>query len=84
MYQLQLNQLTHKIVTGGSCRPVATGNWGCGRRQRGQPQLKMLLQWLAASVAGVPALIYYTAGNEQLFKVSSQLWDCWRQQRGQP
>ncbi|KOB75638.1 putative H23L24.5 [Operophtera brumata] len=67
----KLNQLAHKIVTGGSCRPVATGNWGCGRRQRGQPQLKMLLQWLAASVAGVPALIYYTAGNEQLFKLDT-------------
>ncbi|KAJ2943800.1 hypothetical protein O0L34_g8120 [Tuta absoluta] len=66
-----LNQLAHKIVTGGSCRPVATGNWGCGRRLRGHPQLKLLLQWLAASVAGVPALIYYTAGNEKLFKLDT-------------
>ncbi|XP_023940123.1 uncharacterized protein LOC112047282 isoform X2 [Bicyclus anynana] len=66
-----LNQLAHKIVTGGSCRPVATGNWGCGSRQRGQPQLKLLLQWLSASVAGVPALIYYTFGNEQLFKLDT-------------
>ncbi|XP_061710727.1 uncharacterized protein LOC133520355 isoform X2 [Cydia pomonella] len=63
-----LSQLAHKIVSGGSCRPVATGNWGCGRRRRGHPQLKLLLQWLAASVAGVPALIYYTYGNEKLFK----------------
>ncbi|XP_048004544.1 uncharacterized protein LOC125240619 isoform X3 [Leguminivora glycinivorella] len=63
-----LSQLAHKIVSGGSCRPVATGNWGCGRRLRGHPQLKLLLQWLAASVAGVPALIYYTYGNEKLFK----------------
>ncbi|XP_046976553.1 uncharacterized protein LOC124542670 isoform X1 [Vanessa cardui] len=67
----KLNQLAHKIVTGGSCRPVATGNWGCGRRQRGHPQLKLLLQWLAASVAGVPALIYYTFGNDQLFKLDT-------------
>ncbi|CAG4963284.1 unnamed protein product [Parnassius apollo] len=67
----KLNQLAHKIVTGGSCRPVATGNWGCGRRQRGHPQLKLLLQWLAASVAGVPALIYYTFGNEKLFKLDT-------------
>ncbi|XP_039765782.1 uncharacterized protein LOC120637822 isoform X2 [Pararge aegeria] len=66
-----LNQLAHKIVTGGACRPVATGNWGCGRRQHGQPQLKLLLQWLAASVAGVPALIYYTFGNEKLFKLDT-------------
>lgn len=64
-----LSQLAQKIVSGGSCRPVATGNWGCGRRLRGHPQLKLLLQWLAASVAGVPALIYYTFGNEKLFKV---------------
>ncbi|CAK1599981.1 unnamed protein product [Parnassius mnemosyne] len=67
----KLNQLAHKIVTGGSCRPVATGNWGCGQRQRGHPQLKLLLQWLAASVAGVPALIYYTFGNEKLFKLDT-------------
>ncbi|XP_031769648.1 uncharacterized protein LOC113523100 isoform X2 [Galleria mellonella] len=66
-----LNQLAHKIVTGGSCRPVATGNWGCGKRQRGHPQLKLLLQWLGASVAGVPALLYYTFGNEKLFKLDT-------------
>ncbi|CAH2068829.1 unnamed protein product, partial [Iphiclides podalirius] len=67
----KLNELANKIVSGGSCRPVATGNWGCGRRQRGHPQLKLLLQWLAASVAGVPALIYYTCGNEKLFKLDT-------------
>ncbi|XP_026726214.1 uncharacterized protein LOC113492759 isoform X5 [Trichoplusia ni] len=67
----KLSQLAHKIVSGGSCRPVATGNWGCGRRLRGHPQLKLLLQWLAASVAGVPALIYYTFGNEKLFKLDT-------------
>ncbi|XP_072935833.1 uncharacterized protein [Epargyreus clarus] len=66
-----LNELAYKIVSGGSCRPVATGNWGCGRRQRGHPQLKLILQWLAASVAGVPALIYYTFGNEKLFKLDT-------------
>ncbi|CAH0406054.1 unnamed protein product [Chilo suppressalis] len=67
----KLSQLAHKIVSGGSNRPVATGNWGCGSRQRGHAQLKMLLQWLAASVAGVPALIYYTFGNEKLFKLDT-------------
>ncbi|KAJ8734886.1 hypothetical protein PYW08_014136 [Mythimna loreyi] len=67
----KLSQLAHKIVSGGSCRPVATGNWGCGTRLRGHPQLKLLLQWLAASVAGVPALIYYTFGNEKLFKLDT-------------
>ncbi|CAB3231394.1 unnamed protein product [Arctia plantaginis] len=67
----KLTQLAQKITSGGSCRPVATGNWGCGRRLRGHPQLKLLLQWLAASVAGVPALIYYTFGNEKLFKLDT-------------
>ncbi|XP_026726213.1 uncharacterized protein LOC113492759 isoform X4 [Trichoplusia ni] len=70
-HRLAAHLLAHKIVSGGSCRPVATGNWGCGRRLRGHPQLKLLLQWLAASVAGVPALIYYTFGNEKLFKLDT-------------
>ncbi|XP_035430092.2 uncharacterized protein LOC118262659 isoform X8 [Spodoptera frugiperda] len=69
--KLKKPKLAQKIVSGGSCRPVATGNWGCGRRLRGHPQLKLLLQWLAASVAGVPALIYYTFGNEKLFKLDT-------------
>ncbi|XP_062528590.1 uncharacterized protein LOC101742248 isoform X3 [Bombyx mori] len=67
----KLSQLAHKIVSGSSSRPVATGNWGCGHRQRGHPQLKLLLQWLAASVAGLPALIYYTFGNEKLYKLDT-------------
>ncbi|CAG4923884.1 unnamed protein product [Colias eurytheme] len=67
----KLNELANKIVSGGSCKPVATGNWGCGRRQRGHPQLKLLLQWMAASVAGVPAVFYYTFGNEKLFKLDT-------------
>lgn len=50
-------------------KPVATGNWGCGERNRGNPQLKLVIQWMAASVAGLPILIYYTAGNEKLAKV---------------
>lgn len=48
---------------------VATGNWGCGSRLSGDPQLKLVIQWLAASLAGVPRLIYYTAGNSSLSKV---------------
>lgn len=49
--------------------PVATGNWGCGSRLKGDPQLKLVIQWLAASLAGVPRLIYYTSGNPSLSKV---------------
>ena len=54
---------------GGGLFPVATGNWGCGSRLKGEPQLKLVIQWLAASLAGVPRLIYYTAGHPSLSKV---------------
>lgn len=42
-----------------SVRAVATGNWGCGAFG-GDPQLKSMLQWVAASSCKCPALIYYT------------------------
>ncbi|XP_061171458.1 uncharacterized protein LOC133180985 [Saccostrea echinata] len=48
-----------------SGRPVATGNWGCGAF-RGDVHLKCMLQWMAASYAGVPHLIYYTFHHEDL------------------
>lgn len=51
-------------------RPVATGNWGCGKRYCGDVQLKLVIQWMAASMSGLPVLIYYTAGHEKLAKVS--------------
>lgn len=51
-------------------KPVATGNWGCGGNGRGDVQLKMVIQWMAASVAGLPVLVYYTAGHERLAKVT--------------
>lgn len=50
-------------------RPVATGNWGCGKSANGDVQLKLVVQWMAASVAGLPEMLYYTAGNEKLTKV---------------
>jgi hypothetical protein len=49
--------------------PVATGNWGCGTRLKGDPQLKLVIQWLASSLTGAPRLIYYTFGNPNLSKV---------------
>lgn len=54
--------------------PVATGNWGCGKSTNGDVQLKLVIQWMAASVAGVPELLYYTAGNEKLTKVYTNLF----------
>ncbi|RLU21970.1 hypothetical protein DMN91_006349 [Ooceraea biroi] len=56
---------------GGGLLPVATGNWGCGTRLKGDPQLKLVIQWLASSLAGVPRLIYYTSGNPSLSKLDT-------------
>lgn len=43
---------------------IATGNWGCGAFG-GDPQLKALIQLMAASVAGRD-LVYFTFGDKQL------------------
>ena len=50
------------------CRAIATGNWGCGAFG-GDPQLKSLIQWIAASVCGAPLLKYYTFGDERMSEV---------------
>ncbi|XP_060173728.1 poly(ADP-ribose) glycohydrolase 1-like isoform X1 [Lycium barbarum] len=42
---------------------VVTGNWGCGAFG-GDPQLKAMLQWIAASQALRPFILYYTFGLE--------------------
>ncbi|ORC92178.1 putative poly(ADP-ribose) glycohydrolase [Trypanosoma theileri] len=44
--------------------PIATGNWGCGAFQ-GDYELKVMIQWCAASQAG-RSLIYFTFGNHDL------------------
>lgn len=59
------------ICFGGSSRwaslrpkaPVATGNWGCGAFC-GDPQLKLLIQWCAASECGHP--ISYSVFDQTL------------------
>lgn len=53
----------------GFCRdaralPVATGNWGCGVF-RGDPALKAVIQWLAASSEG-RAVRYYSFGDRRV------------------
>ncbi|CAH2059872.1 unnamed protein product [Thlaspi arvense] len=57
---------------------VATGNWGCGVFG-GDPELKIMLQWLAISQARRPFMSYYTFGlqalrnvNQVMEKVASQ------------
>lgn len=44
---------------------IATGNWGCGAFG-GDPQVKSIIQWLAASQALRPFVLYYTFGMEAL------------------
>lgn len=58
-------------VPSGGLRPIATGNWGCGSSRKGDVQLKVIIQWLAASVAGVPCLIYFTCGHQQMTKLDT-------------
>ena len=53
-------------------RPVATGNWGCGVF-RGDPELKAVIQWMAASAAGCPAVVYHTFGDQRMSRVSFTL-----------
>ncbi|XP_010522257.1 PREDICTED: probable poly(ADP-ribose) glycohydrolase 2 isoform X2 [Tarenaya hassleriana] len=48
---------------------VATGNWGCGA-YGGDPELKSMLQWLAASEAKRPFMSYYTFGFESLHNLN--------------
>ena len=45
--------------------PICTGNWGCGAFG-GDLQLKALIQWLAASLAMRPCVLYRTFGDEAL------------------
>ena len=37
--------------------PIATGHWGCGAFF-GHPQLKLIIQWLAASVVRRPLIFF--------------------------
>lgn len=60
-----LSQISQGMIQNG-LKPISTGNWGCGRTKMGDHQLKAAIQWLAASVAGAPALIYHTCGHEEL------------------
>lgn len=54
-----------------SKRPVATGNWGCGMFG-GNKELKTLVQWMAASLAGRP-LKYFTFGDNTLSEEQTKI-----------
>lgn len=65
-------QLTQRqLHLNSNLRSIATGSWGCGELQAGDAQFKVLIQWLAASVANVPSLIYYTCSRESLSKLDT-------------
>ncbi|KAJ7949870.1 Poly(ADP-ribose) glycohydrolase 1 [Quillaja saponaria] len=67
----QANELTRN--SGKDCLSVveednigiATGNWGCGAFG-GDPEVKTIIQWLAASQALRPFISYYTFGMKPL------------------
>jgi len=52
---------------------IATGNWGCGAFG-GDPRLKLLIQLMAASVAGRD-LAYFTFGDEELTREGGRLFN---------
>lgn len=70
IFRFQILQASKHRIGKDGVKPVATGNWGCGTSFNGDVQLKLAIQWMAASLAGVPVLVYYTSGHEKLAKVS--------------
>ncbi|KAJ8031100.1 Poly(ADP-ribose) glycohydrolase [Holothuria leucospilota] len=63
-----LQQIHEQSLLGDQC-PIATGNWGCGAFG-GDPQLKSLIQWMAASQAGVPVVYYFSYGDRRVEELS--------------
>ena len=47
---------------------VATGNWGCGELG-GDPQLKLILQWIAMTEAGCNEILYCTLDDYMLVEL---------------
>ncbi|CAN6483474.1 unnamed protein product [Victoria cruziana] len=54
-----------QVAHDGGSIGVATGNWGCGVFG-GDPELKCTIQWLAASQARRPFVLYYTFAEPTL------------------
>uniref|UniRef100_A0ACD5XB71 Uncharacterized protein n=1 Tax=Avena sativa TaxID=4498 RepID=A0ACD5XB71_AVESA len=52
-------------VSSDDCIGVSTGNWGCGAFG-GNPEIKSMIQWLAASQAHRPFVNYYTFEDASL------------------
>ena len=71
------NHFAGKILSSASdslqagYRAVATGNWGCGAFG-GDPQLKSMIQWIATSASGRPAMLYYSFDDARVAEVGRQ------------
>ncbi|KAL8049047.1 hypothetical protein ABFX02_07G108300 [Erythranthe guttata] len=61
--KMAINEIGNDIAIG-----VVTGNWGCGAFG-GDPQVKAVIQWLAASQGLRPFVLYYTFNLEALQKL---------------
>jgi hypothetical protein len=64
-----INQIRSQQAEAGRYRAVATGNWGCGAFG-GDPQLKSIIQWMAISAAGRPAMKYHLYGDRRAAQAS--------------
>ncbi|CAG0922472.1 unnamed protein product [Notodromas monacha] len=67
-----LSKLKNLAIVPGLPRPLLTGNWGCDNKM-GDPQLKFLLQWLAASKCNTPCMVYYTQDHPKLNQAEAVL-----------
>lgn len=65
----------YQITNQDGIRAVATGNWGY-EQLNCDVQLKAIIQWLAASMAKLPCLVYYTEGETQLTKLEKVIKRC--------
>ena len=52
----------------GISKTIATGNWGCGVFG-GNHELKFIQQWIAASLAKLERLDYYTFGDKNTLNI---------------
>ncbi|KNC51642.1 Poly(Adp-ribose) glycohydrolase [Thecamonas trahens ATCC 50062] len=63
----------HPALDASRPRAVVTGNWGCGAFG-GDPELKFVLQWLAASTSG-RSMVYCTFGDPAFAAAAAAMVD---------
>lgn len=55
-------------------RRCATGNWGCGAFG-GSSAVKVFIQWMAASLAGLETLEYFPWDDMVIHQLLGDIWD---------